>query len=362
MNFEDTDFRQELLDTGNPFDVKLVSNFLEKLGFEYKPDEVDTTMILYNLNDDIIGTGSIKGKTLKFVAVAPEFRESTAFPLIVTFLSNLVLENHKHCFVYTRPETAKLFESLGFSLISTAEPLFAVLEFGYETIKDYQAYLKTKKKETKTENIAAVVVNCNPFTVGHKYLIEKASEENEIVYVFVVRENLSVFPYETRVKLIKKGISHLDNVVLLSTGPYIVSGAIFPNYFLKNESWNAISEKQAEIDVKIFAQYIVPVLGIKKRYIGTENYCLTTSAYNKAMQKILPETGIKVYEINRKALGMTAENEPNFVSASKVRDAIRNDNLEMILEFLPESTKAFLMSEDSKEIKEKIKKLKNSRH
>ena len=349
MNFEDTDFRQELLDLDNPLDLKLLNTFLTTLGFDYIKEEVDTTMIIYNLNNEIIGTGSLKGNTLKYVVIAPAFRETTAFPLIVTYLADKALENHKQCFVYTKPETAKLFQALGYSLIATAEPLFAVLEFGYKRIKDYQQYLKQNKIETLTNNIAAIVVNCNPFTIGHRYLIEKASQENELVYLFVVSENLSAFPFEIRWKLIEEGISHLKNVKMLATGPYIVSGAIFPNYFLKNESWNLVSQKQAEIDVKIFANYITPILNIKKRYIGTEKYCQTTAAYNTAMRNILPEHDIKVIEYER--ISAEINNKNSFVSASKVREAIKQHKLNEVLSTLPTSTKEFLLSKESEEIR-----------
>jgi [citrate (pro-3S)-lyase] ligase len=357
MNFEDTDFRQEILDNENPFDLQIIKDFLVGLGFDYVPEEVDFTMIIYNLNDEVIGTGSLKRKTLKYVAVAPKFRESTAFSLIVTTLSSKVLEKFSRCFVYTRPETAKMFQSLGFSLIATAEPLFSVLEFGYESIKDYQNYLLANKADTKTDKVAAIVVNCNPFTKGHKYLIEKAAKENEHLYLFVVNENLSVFPFETRWNLIKEGIKHLDNVSMLNSGQYIVSGGIFPNYFLKNESWNDVSQKQAEVDVRIFADYIVPVLNITYRYIGTENYCLTTASYNTEMHRILPEAGVKVVEVERMALGDAL----NYISASKVRAAIKEDKLDQILDFLPEVTREFLVSDDSAILRERIKSS-NTRH
>lgn len=352
MSFENTDYRYEKIDLENPFDVKLVKEFLAKQNFDYNVAEVDSTMILYNLNRKIIGTGSYKSKTLKFVAVAPEFRETTAFADIVTFLSNQLLEKYQHTFVFTRPEKAKLFEGIGYTEIARAEPLYAVLEFGYHTIKNYQDYLKSVKSTLATEKVAAIVVNCNPFTNGHKYLIEKASEENDVVYVFVVEENLSVFPFELRWKLIEKGISHLKNVIMVKGGEYIVSGGIFPSYFLKNEKIDEITEKQSEIDVKIFAKYVVPVLNIKKRYIGTENYCVTTAAYNRSMQKFLPKNGVEVVEILRK----TAISENNYISASKVRDAIKNNTLESVLDFLPDSTRDFLLSDDAKEIIEKIKK------
>lgn len=358
MSFEDTDFRQEILDLENPFDVELVKEFLLDLGFDYNPAEVDMTLILYNLNDELIGTGSARKKTLKFVAVSPKFRDTTAFAMIVTSLTNTILETYKQCFVFTKPDTSNRFESLGFYLIATAEPLFSVLEFGYESIKDYQQYLKDNKVKSKTNQIASIVVNCNPFTIGHEYLIEKAAAENELVYLFVVSENLSVFPFELRWEIIKKGISHLQNVKMLSTGSYIVSGAIFPHYFLKQESKCNISEKQAEIDVKIFAKYIAPVLNIKKRYIGTENYCLTTAAYNTAMKTILPKKDIEVIEVKR----ITADNNQNFISASKVRKAIKENNLESVLNFLPPVTRDFLLSDVSEKIKQKIIKGKGRRH
>lgn len=352
MSFEDTDFRQEILDLENPYDVKLVHDFLKRLDFEYHSNEVDMTMILYNLNDEFIGTGSVRKKTLKFIAVSPKFRETTAFAQIVTFLTNKVLEIYKQCFVFTKPNTSILFESLGFSHIATAEPLFSVLEFGYETIKNYQEYLKENIVKTKTNQIASIVVNCNPFTIGHQYLIEKAAAENELVYLFVVSENLSVFPFELRWEMIKKGIAHLDNVKMLSTGSYIVSGAIFPHYFLKQESGSLISEKQAEIDVKIFSEYIAPILNIKKRYVGTENYCMTTAAYNRSMHEILPEKNIEVIEVKR----ISKNGDRNFISASKVRKAIKYDTLQDVIAFLPPVTKDFLRSDASLKIKQKIKK------
>ena len=125
-------------------------------------------------------------------------------------------------------------------------------------------------------------------------------------------------------------------------GMYIVSGTIFPAYFLKNEAISDVMQKQAELDVRIFANYIVPILGIRKRYVGTEYFCKTTEAYNQAMKNILPNDGVEIIEVTRKANGLDADNSPNFISASKVRDAIKSDKLDEVLDFLPESTREFL--------------------
>lgn len=355
MSFEDTDFRQEVLDLANPYDVKLVAGFLQPLGFEFMPTDVDYTHILYSLSGDIIATGSFKGHILKYVAVAPKYRDSTAFALIVTTLTEKVLANHRNTCVFTKPENAKFFMGLGFKKIAEASPLFSMLEFGFDTIMDYQDYLKVLKKPAKTLKIASIVVNCNPFTSGHRHLIEKAASENEWVYLFVVQEDLSVFPFEIRWELIKKGISHLTNVVMVKGGDYIVSGAIFPAYFLKNENVSEIMKKQAELDVGIFAQYVVPVFGITKRYVGSENYCKTTAAYNVAMKAILPNYGVEVIEIKRITSASEGTENPPCISASMVRAAIKNDKLATMFSCLPDVTREFLLSDASEEIRNKIK-------
>lgn len=355
MTFEDTDFRQETLDLGNPFDVKLVKDFLYSLGFEFNPSEVECTMIVYNLKGELVGTGSHLGRILKYVAVAPKFRDTTAFALIVTYMTEKLLKIYKHTFVFTRPENSVRFIGLGYNEIATAEPLFAVLEFGFESIFTYQDYLKTLIVPVSSARVAAIVVNCNPFTNGHLFLIEKAAAENEVVYLFVVEEDLSAFPFKVRWELIRKGISHLKNVIMVKGGMYIVSGSIFPAYFLKNETVSDVMQKQAELDVKTFANYVVPVLGIKKRYVGTENFCKTTQAYNLAMKTILPSFGVEVVEVTRKASGCNAGDSPNFISASRIRDAIKADRLAEVIDFLPDSTREFLFSDASLDIRSKIK-------
>jgi [citrate (pro-3S)-lyase] ligase len=355
MLVENTDYRQEVLDLENPFDVKLVKQFLDPLGFKYKVSELDYTMILYNLNDDIIGTGSLKDNVLKFVAVSPKFRSTTAFAQIVTHLTETALKKDKTAFVYTRPENAEKFEAIGYNQIASAPPTYTLLEFGFQRIQNYQKYLLERKKETKSNNIAAVVVNCNPFTKGHQYLIETAARENEVLYVFVVETNKSVFDFKTRWRLIIAGTKHLDNVVILRGGRYMVSCATFPVYFLKNETVDEITRKQAELDVRVFDEHIVPKLGITKRYVGTEFACNTTNEYNKAMKNILSEHGVEIIELQRKAVG------DDLISASKVRQAIKEDRLDDVKEYLPEATREFLFSEASEPIKEKIREM-DSRH
>lgn len=356
---ENSDFRIEEPDLSSKYDVALIRRFLSPLGFYYDETAVDYSIILYNLNDDIVGVGSYQGKVLKYVAVAPHFRESGAFAHIVTHLTEKVMMDHKQAFVFTRPENITRFAGLGYNHIASAEPLIAVLEFGYANISDYQNYLRSIKLNNVIGSAAAIIVNCNPFTLGHQFLIEKASDENEVVYLFIVEEDRSTFKFQDRWLMIEAGVKHLSNVVMVKGGEYIVSGATFPNYFLKNESPDFITQKQAELDIHIFCKYIAPVLDIEVRYVGTECYCPTTAFYNKAMQLLLPSYNIDLYEIERK--GKETPNGKEWISASKVRDAIVRGDMERMKCFLPQTTIDYLQKGLLKKVKTNLE-LCHSRH
>lgn len=359
MLIENTDYREETLDLGSPFDVKLISDFLSGLNFNFYPETVDYSIVIYNLKGDIIGTGSMQKNVLKYVAVAPKYRETAAFPMIVSHLTERIVTKYKTVFVFTNPHNLLVFKGLGFKHIATAEPFFSLLEYGTSTISTYQEKIKAYKKQTKTNKIASVVVNCNPFTNGHKFLIEKAANENELVYLFVVQENLSVFPFDIRWNLIKKGIEHLKNVVMIPGGDYIVSGKTFPQYFLKGIAEQEIVNCQGELDIQIFCKHIAPILNIAKRYVGTETYCKTTAGYNAAMKKLLPQYNMEFIEVDR--MKEIIDNGEEYVSASTVRNSIKNNELDKYWHLLPQVTQDFFMSDESKPIQELIKKS-DSRH
>ncbi len=359
MLVENTDYREEFLDLDNPFDVKLVSNFLDSLDFNFDRNSVEETIVLYNLNDDIIGTGSLQKNVLKYVAVAPKYRETAAFSMIISQLTEKVVVNYKTVFVFTKPRNVVVFKGLGFRHIATSEPYFSLLEYGTSSIKKYQKKISEYKQDTKTDNIASVVVNCNPYTRGHQYLIEKAASESEWLYLFVVQEDLSVFPFDVRWNLIKKGTEHLKNITMIPGGDYIVSGKTFPQYFLKGVAEDDIVQCQGRLDIRIFCDYIASELGIKKRYVGTETYCKTTAGYNDAMRELLPECGIEFIEVDRKK--EIINNGEEYISASKVRDALRENVLDKYWHLLPPVTQDFFLSEESEPIKEKIR-TSQSRH
>ncbi len=352
MHIENTDYREEVMDLGNPYDVKLLRDFLTPLGFDFNEKEVDYSIIICNLNDEVLGVASSQKNVLKYVAVAPKYRETSVFALLATHLLGRLIEKYEKIFAFTKPRNIVIFEGMGFRKIAVAEPLFSVLEYGLVGIKDFVEELKTQKQQDeKLQKIAGLVMNCNPITNGHLYLIEKAASESDWVYLFVVRENLSAFPFEVRMELIQKATAHIPNITIISGSDYVVSGKTFPSYFLKGTDTTEIIKCQAELDVAIFRDYIVPALGINRRYVGEEVYCPTTAAYNRAMKKLLIPAGVEVIEVQRKKDTESC----SFISASRIREAIKSGNLDSVKSCLPEPTWEYLHSESSQEVRQKIK-------
>ena len=176
----------------------------------------------------------------------------------------------------------------------------------YETATDTAAYLPKK--------VAALVMNANPFTLGHQYLVEKAAAENDLLHLFIVSEDASLVPFQVRKRLVMEGTAHLKNICYHDSGPYIISNATFPSYFQKDE--NAVIESHAMLDLTVFTQ-IAKILGITRRYVGEEPTSLVTGIYNQIMSEKLPEQGIECIIVPRK----TCEDTP--ISASNVRLALQ---------------------------------------
>ena len=159
-------------------------------------------------------------------------------------------------------------------------------------------------------------MNCNPFTLGHQFLIEEGAKQCPIFYVIVVEEDASAFPFADRLALVREGTAHLPNVRVIASGSYAVSKATFPTYFLKDRSELPVAAEQAELDARLFGRLFVPALGLTLRFVGTEPFCAVTAVYNETLKKTLPEYCCEVTEITRKeACGAP-------VSASRVRTMI----------------------------------------
>lgn len=203
-----------------------------------------------------------------------------------------------------------------------------------QEIKD-NVFLKPFKDVKKT---GAIVMNCNPFTNGHLYLIETASLEVELLYIFVVEEDKSFFPFEERIELVKRGTSHLKNVCVCRSGTLMISSLTFPGYFVKDNPEQ--TDIDSTSDVEIFSRIIAPTLGISVRFVGEEPIDYVTREYNEKMKEILPLFGVEVIEIPRKSLD-TEKDVP--ISASLVRRYLQVHDFEKIKEMVPFTTYHYLL-------------------
>ena len=206
---------------------------------------------------------------------------------------------------------------------------------------------------TDTDKIAAIVMNANPFTRGHAGLVERASRENRLVHLFLLSEDASLFPFSVRWQLVQAGTAAFGNVVLHQSGPYIISNATFPSYFLPDD--DAASAGHAELDLTLFAK-IASALHITRRYVGEEPFSQVTGIYNQVMQEKLPTLGIDCRIIPRLTENGRA------ISASDVRQGIKEDNWQLVKELVPDTTYNWLRSPAAESVCQRIKAAEDVKH
>lgn len=314
---------------------------------------LDYTCAIYDDDYNIIATGSCFGNTLRCMAVSHEHQGEGLMNEIVSHLIQYEFE-HKiyNLFLYTKCNSAKFFGDLGFYEIARIDNQIVFMENRRNGFNDYLTELAKTKQDGA--NIAALVLNANPFTLGHQYLVERASRENDILHLFIVSEDASLVPFDVRKKLVIEGTAHLHNIIYHDTGPYIISSATFPSYFQKDDS--AVIESHANLDLSIFIR-IAKSLGINSRYVGEEPKSLVTGIYNRIMSEKLPEHGIKCVIIPRKT-----EQDGQVISASNVRQAIKEGDFERIRGLVPESTYKFFTSPEAEKIINRIRESDNVIH
>ncbi|SHJ47415.1 [citrate (pro-3S)-lyase] ligase [Dethiosulfatibacter aminovorans DSM 17477] len=313
--------------------IRKMEAMFEKEGIE-RDKNLDYTVGLYDEEYNLLATGSCFGKTLRCMAVDSNYQGKGLLNLVVTHLvEHQYNRGNLDLFLYTKCDSAKFFEDLNFHEIARVQDKLVFMENRREGFSKYSDNLAMKK--VKAEKVAAAVVNANPFTLGHQYLLEKISEENDIVHIFVVSEDASLVPFSARYDLVKKGTAHLDNLIYHNTGEYLISTATFPSYFLKDEE--LVIESHARLDIEIFKK-IAESLGVTRRYVGEEPFSKVTNIYNRVMKKELGECGIECVVIPRK------ENENGAISASKVRSLIHDGRIEQIRDSVPQTTYDFFVS------------------
>ena len=308
---------------GTPFFRAQVERFLgdNALAFE----EVDSYYVVTDGEGAILSGAGIKGDVIKCVAVAEEHRsEGLMAPLISHIIG---LQGGRNLKVFTKPEYRTVFESLGFHLLAEA-PKAILLENG----GGLEAYVRYLAALPRKGVCGVVVMNANPFTLGHRHLLEVALKQVDTLFVLPVKEDVSFFPYAERRSMLEA----VPGVVLAEGSAYQISAATFPTYFLKDLS--EASETQMQLDIDLFARQIAPALGASVRFVGEEPEDALTSRYNSLMAQMLPSFGISTVVVPRLRLDGVV------VSASRVRRALLEGHFADAARLTPGSVHPYLLS------------------
>lgn len=322
--------------------------FLQTNGLRY--DDVDYyAAIVDESSDEMIAGGGLKGSVIKCVAVADGHKGEAVANVIVSHLIAKANAEGCQCVkLYTKPDNRQLFESLSFRLIAES-PNAILMETGVGGIEKYSEELRVKSEElgVKSEElkndesvvlnarkpIGVIVMNANPFTLGHRFLVEQSSELVERLYVVVVREDCSMFSYNERKAMVSQGVRDIGNVVVVDGSDYAVSAATFPTYFLKQLS--DATDTQIILDLDLYRRRIATALGATIRFFGSEPTDPLTRRYNELMHQQLGEE--HVHEIQRK------QQEGSAISASRVRKAMMEGCIWDAIQLVPPTTIPYII-------------------
>lgn len=309
--------------------------FLEHEGLHYDKGIEYSVCVIEN--GRVIGTGSVQRNILKCIAVAEEFQGKGVCASMISHLVQYeVLKGRTHIFLYTKPQNAELFLNTGFYPIIQTDAV-VLMENRKSGFANFVHHLREESPWEALQQgcmVGAVVANCNPFTLGHRFLLEQALECCDYLHLFVVSEEQELFSYDQRFTMVQLGTEGLDRIILHRTDSYMVSCATFPTYFYKDKCQG--EEANCQLDLTLFGKCIAPELMIRKRFVGTEPFCKTTASYNRKMKQILPKLGIQVEEIERKRMS----GRP--ISATEVRKFLKEKNFHDLQELVPPKVAGYL--------------------
>lgn len=299
----------------------------------------------------VIATGSCFGATLRCFAVSQQHQGEGLLNEVVSHLMEYQMaRGYTHLFLYTKIKSAKFFQSLGFYEIARVDGTLVFME---NRRNGFPSYLSRLEKTARPGVSGAIVMNANPFTLGHQYLVETAAGRCDTLHLFLLSEDASLVPFGVRKQLVQAGTAHLKNVVLHDSGPYIISNATFPSYFLKDDA--AVIQGHAKLDLAIFVR-IARALGVTVRFVGEEPTSQVTGLYNEIMAAQLPENGIDCVILPRKeALGKA-------ISASTVRAALQAGDWQTLSQLVPQTTLDYFRSSEAEPVLRRIRSAENVVH
>jgi len=337
-----------------------VEAFLAANGLRLAPLDRYVVVTRDEDGDEILAGGGLDGNVIKCVAVSESARSEGLMNILVSRLIAIAREEGRESVkAFTKPENEGIFKSLGFGLLASA-PKAILMENGRGGLPEYKKYLASLARPGRN---GAIVMNANPFTKGHRYLVEQAASQVDNLYVIVVKEDRSRFPYAERKAMIDAGCAGLDNVIVCEGSDYAISAATFPTYFLKK--LDDATDTQIALDLDLFVNHIAKPLGVTVRFAGSEPEDALTRRYNELMAEILPGTSVAVVRQDhqpdselvegsavrqaRRPIDFVEiprlEQNGNPISATSLRRALDKGNLKEAMEYIPESSIPYLVAD-----------------
>ena len=292
------------------------------------------TFVLGRAGRRLVACAGLEHNIVKCVATAEEYRgESLSLKLMSEIIHLAQERGHHHLFLYTHPKNVSFFEGCGFYELAEVPGYVSLMENTPVGINGYCRRLATQRHNGL--KIGCIVMNANPFTFGHQYLVRLAASQCDWLHLFVVREDVSLFSYRDRFALVQRGVADIPRLTLHHGSEYMVSRATFPDYFFKEKGM--VGACCTAIDLLLFRNYIAPALGVTHRFVGTEPFCATTRKYNDDMKFWLQSAPseaapVVVMEVPRSQCAGVP------ISASKVRRLLRSGNVAHIAELVPRDT------------------------
>ena len=324
---------------------------LQKEGIR-RDAHLDYTCGVYDDDFTLCATGSCFANTLRCMAVDSAHQGEGLMNLVVSHLAEVQAQRgNSHLFLYTKPGSAKFFGDLGFYEIARVPDKLVFMENRRTGFSDWLKQQPAAR--APRERTAAVVMNANPFTLGHRYLLETACGRADAVHLFVLSESFGPIPAADRRRLVVQGTEGMEKIILHDSGPYIISAATFPGYFLQDS--DEVSSVHARLDLAVFGK-IADALNIFARFVGEEPFSHVTGLYNRIMQEELPRTGLECVIVPR------LKKDGQAVSASAVRQAVHDGQIEKIRPWVPDSTWAYLTGPHGEKAVEAIQKATNVVH
>lgn len=296
---------------------------------------VTETINLY-LYDECVGTISYDENVIKMIAIKPSHEKENLTGVLLQYVYRLFESKAiDKYFLFTPIDNEAIFQQLNLKLVSKTDRI-ALFENAFHPITQTLEKLASSISFFGNKR-AGIVMNCNPITLGHLFLIETCAKENDDVVIFLVETNRSVFSFDVRFHLVNEATKHLKNVHVIPSTSYIISPATFPTYFLKEVS--EASDMFIKLDLTIFKEHFFKAFKLTSRYVGTEPLDLSTAHYNEAMKQMF---GSSLHIIDR------LEHQQHIISASKVRELMKKHAYDEVKPYVPEVTYQYLMSKEGK--------------